>query len=167
MAELGFHWPSLLVYLVNFTILLAILYVVGYEPILHILNQRTERIRGSLEEAERIRTESEERQEEMKKELDQARQEGQVLITQARELADRYRDEERQKAKEEAETFLTRARGDIERERDNAIEEVRQQFADLAIAAAERVVERSLDRDAHREVIEKVLQESSKIGESG
>ena len=164
MAELGFHWPSLLVYLVNFTILLAILYVVGYKPILRILNQRTERIRGSLEEAERIRTESQERQEEMKKELDQARQEGQVLITQARELADRYRDEERQKAKEEAETFLTRARGDIERERDNAIEEVRQQFADLSIAAAERVVERSLDRDAHREVIEKVLQESSKIG---
>ena len=167
MAELGFHWPSLLVYLVNFTLLLVILYVVGYKPILRILNQRTERIRGSLEEAERIRTESEERQEEMKKELDQARQEGQALITQARELADRYRDEERQKAKEEAETFLTRARGDIERERDNAIEEVRQQFADLAITAAERVVERSLDRDAHREVIEKVLQESSKIRESG
>ena len=70
-------------------------------------------------------------------------------------------------AKEEAETFLTRARSDIERERDNAIEEVRQQFADLAITAAERVVERSLDKDAHREVIEKVLQESSKIGESG
>ena len=48
MAELGFHWPSLLVYLVNFTLLLAILYVVGYKPILRILNQRTERIRGSL-----------------------------------------------------------------------------------------------------------------------
>jgi len=167
MAELGFHWPSLLVYLVNFTILLAILYVVGYKPILRILNQRTERIRGSLEEAEQIRAESEKRQEEMQRELDQARQEGQALIAQARELADRYRDEERQKAKEEAETFLTRARGDIERERDNAIEEVRQQFADLAITAAERVVERSLDRDAHREVIEKVLQESSKIRESG
>ena len=166
MAELGFHWPSLLVYLVNFTLLLAILYVVGYKPILRILNQRTERIRGSLEEAERIRTESEERQEEMKKELDQARQEGQALITQARELADRYRDEERQKAKEEAETFLARARGDIERERDNAIEEVRQEFADLAITAAERVIERSLDRDAHKEVIERVLQESSRIGGS-
>ena len=164
MAELGFHWPSLLVYLVNFTILLAILYAVGYKPILRILNQRTERIRGSLEEAERIRTESEERQEEMQKELGQARQEGQALIAQARELADRYRDEERQKAKEEAETFLTRARGDIERERDNAIEEVRQQFANLAIAAAERVIERSLDKDAHREVIERVLQESSRIG---
>ena len=164
MAELGFHWPSLIVYVVNFTILLAILYAVGYKPILRIMNQRTERIRGSLEEAEQIRAESEKRQEEMQKELNQARHEGQALIAQARELADRYRDEERHKAKEEAETFLARARGDIERERGNAIEEVRQQFAGLAITAAEQVIERSLDGDAHKEVIERVLQESSKIG---
>ena len=50
MAELGFHLPSLIVYLVNFTILLIILYVVAYKPILRILDQRAERIRGSLEE---------------------------------------------------------------------------------------------------------------------
>lgn len=164
MAELGFHWPSLIVYLVNFTILLVILYVVGYKPILRMLDQRAERIRGNLEEAERIKTESEERQAEMQRQLDQARQEGQALIGQARELADRFREEERQRAKEEAEAFLAKARGDIERERDNAVEEVRQQFAGLAIAAAEQVIERSLDKDAHREIIEKVLEESSQIG---
>ena len=79
-------------------------------------------------------------------------------------MADRFREEERQKAKEEAERFLAKARGDIERERDNAVEEVRQQFANLAIAAAEQVIERSLDKDAHKEIIEKVLEESSQIG---
>ena len=51
------------------------------------------------------------------------------------------------------------------RERANAVEEVRQQFADLAIAAAEQVIERSLDKDTHKEIIEKVLEESSQIGE--
>jgi F-type H+-transporting ATPase subunit b len=163
MAELGFHWPSLIVYLVNFTILLVVLYLVGYKPILRMLDQRAERISGNLEEAERIRTESEERQAEMQRQLGQARQEGQALIGQARELADRFREEERQKAREEAESFLAKARGDIERERDNAVEEVRQQFADLAIAAAEQVIERSLDKDAHKEIIEKVLEESSQI----
>ena len=56
MAELGFHWPSLIVYLANFTILLIILYLVGYKPILRMLDQRAERIRGSLEEAEQIFT---------------------------------------------------------------------------------------------------------------
>ena len=164
MAELGFHWPSLIVYLANFTILLIILYLVGYKPILRMLDQRAERIRGSLEEAERIKTESGERQAEMQQQLDQSRQEGQALIGQAREMADRFREEERQKAKEEAERFLAKARGDIERERDNAVEEVRQQFADLAIAAAEQVIERSLDKDAHKAIIEKVLEESSQIG---
>ena len=165
MAELGFHWPSLVVYLANFTILLVVLYLVGYKPILRILDQRAERIRGNLEEAERIKKESEERQVEMQRQLDQARDEGQTLIGQARDLADRFREEERHRAKEEAEAFLTKARGDIERERDNAVEEVRQQFADLAIAAAEQVIEHSLDKDTHKEIIEKVLEESSRIGE--
>lgn len=165
MAELGFHWPSLVVYLVNFTILLVVLYLVGYKPILRMLDQRADRIRGNLEEAERIKAESEERQLEMQRQLDQARQEGQALIGQARDLADRFREEERHRTKEEAEAFLTKARGDIERERANAVEEVRQQFADLAIAAAEQVIERSLDKDTHKEIIEKVLEESSQIGE--
>ena len=167
MSELGFHWPSLIVYLVNFTILLAILYMVGYKPIMRILDQRSERIRGSLDEAERTRKESEERQAEMQKELAQARLEGQAVIQQARELADRFREEERQRAQEEAETFLARARGDIQRERDNAIDEVRQEFADVAITAAERVIERSLDKDAHKELIEKVLDESFPMGDKG
>ncbi len=167
MAELGFHWPSLIVYVVNFTILLVILYLAGYKPILRMLDQRSERIRGSLEEADRIKGESEERQQEMQGELDKARQEGQALIAQARELADRYREEERQRAREETDAFLSKARDDIQRETGNAMEELRQQFAGLAISAAERVIERSLDQKAHKEIIDKVLEESSQVGGGG
>ena len=165
MEQLGFHWPSLVVYLVNFSILLVVLYAVGYKPILRILDQRAERIRNSLEEAERIKAESEERQEEMRRELEQARQEGQALISQARDLATKFKEEEREKAAGEAEAFLSKARGDIERERDNAMEDLRGQFAGLAITAAEKVIERSLDEKAHREIIERVLDETSKVRE--
>ncbi|PKB66858.1 MAG: ATP synthase F0 subunit B [SAR202 cluster bacterium Io17-Chloro-G3] len=163
MEQLGFHWPSLAVYLVNFSILLVVLYAVGYKPILRILDQRAERIRNSLEEAERVKSESEERQEEMRRELEQARQEGQALISQARDLATKFKEEEREKAAGEAEAFLAKARGDIERERDNAMEELRGQFAGLAITAAEKVIERSLDEKAHREIIERVLDETSQV----
>lgn len=165
MEQLGFHWPSLVVYLLNFSILLVVLYAVGYKPILRILDQRAERIRNSLEEAERIKAESEERQEEMRRELEQARQEGQALISQARDLATKFKEEEREKAAGEAEAFLSKARGDIERERDNAMEDLRGQFAGLAITAAEKVIERSLDEKAHREIIERVLDETSKVRE--
>lgn len=164
MAELGLHVPSLIVYLVNFSILLALLYVMGYKPILRMLDQRSERIRESVETVERVRSEAAQQQAEMEKRMDEGRQEGQALLAQAREMADKYREEEREKARQEAEAFIARARTDIQRERDEAIEEVRGNFASLAVAAAERVIERSLDESAHRDIIEKVLEESPKSG---
>ena len=163
MDKLGFHLPSLIVYLVNFTILLGILYAVGFKPIQRMLDQRSQRIRESLEQAERIQKESAERQKEMEQQLQEARREGQALIEQARQAADRYRDEERERTRHEAGVFLERARSDIQRERDMAIEEVKGHFADLAITAAERVIRRSLDRDAHKEVIGLVLEESDQF----
>ncbi len=164
LAKLGFHIPSLIAYLINFIILLTILYFVGYKRILGMLDQRSERIRESVETAERVRQEAAQQQAELEKRLDEGRQEGQNLLAQAREMADRYREEEREKARQEAEAFVARARADIQRERDEAIDGVRRHFAELAILAAEQVIERSLDESAHRDIIEKVLEESPSIG---
>jgi F-type H+-transporting ATPase subunit b len=164
LAKLGFHIPSLIAYLINFIILLTILYFVGYKRILGMLDQRSERIRESVETAERVRQEAAQQQEELEKRLDEGRQEGQNLLAQAREMADRYREEEREKARQEAEAFVARARADIQRERDEAIDGVRRHFAELAILAAEQVIERSLDESSHRDIIEKVLEESPSIG---
>jgi F-type H+-transporting ATPase subunit b len=160
MADLGFHLPSLVVYLVNFTVLLVALYLVGYKPILKMLDQRSERIKESIETAERVRQESAVQQQELEKRMDEGRQEGQTLLSQAREMAEKFREEEKQKARQEGESLMERARQDIQREKNEAIEQVRLQFADLAIAAAERVIERSLDKDAHKDIIEKVLEET-------
>ena len=164
LAKLGFHIPSLIAYLINFIILLTILYFVGYKRILGMLDQRSERIRESVETAERVRQEAAQQQAELEKRLDEGRQEGQNLLAQAREMADRFREEEREKARQEAEAFVARARADIQRERDEAIDGVRRHFAELAILAAEQVIERSLDESAHRDIIEKVLEESPSIG---
>jgi F-type H+-transporting ATPase subunit b len=164
LAKLGFHIPSLIAYLINFIILLTILYFVGYKRILGMLDQRSERIRESVETAERVRQEAAQQQAELEKRLDEGRQEGQNLLAQAREMAERFREEEREKARQEAEAFVARARADIQRERDEAIDGVRRHFAELAILAAEQVIERSLDESAHRDIIEKVLEESPSIG---
>ena len=166
MADLGFHWPSLVVYLVNFVLLLGILYAVGYKPILRMLDQRSERIRESVEAVERVRQEAATQQEELEKRLDEGREEGQAVLAQAREMAEKYRVEEREKARQEAEAFIARARNDIQKERDEAIDQVRRHFAELAILAAERVIERSLDESAHRDIIEKVLEERPGISRS-
>ena len=163
ITELGINLPSLIAYLVNFVILLGILMVFAYKPLLRVLDQRSERIRESLEAADKARAEASSSQQAIEEQMNQARREGQALLEQAREAAERYRGDEMDRARREAEAFVERARSDIQRERDVAIQEVRENFGDLAITAAERVIRRSLDRQAHQELIAQVLEEGEQV----
>ena len=160
---LGIHFPSLLIYLVNFLLVLGILGLFAYKPILRLMDQRADRIRESLEASERAREEAATSQEAIEAQLVEARREGQRIVEQARESAERFRAEEMERARNEAENFVERARADIQRERDVVIEEVRASFGDLAITAAERVVRRSLDRQAHEDLITQVLEEGESL----
>ena len=163
MTQLGFNVPSLIAYLVNFLILLGILYLFAYKPLVRLMDQRAERIRESLEAADQARQEAATSREAVEEALNEARQQGQRLLDQTREAAERYRAEEMDRARQEAENFVLRARAEIQRERDAAIEEVRSNFGDLAITAAERVIGRSLDRQAHEDLIAQVLEEGADI----
>lgn len=164
IGALGIDGISLLVYVVNFGILLVLLYLVAYKPILRMLDQRRQTIQGSLDEADRVRQEAQQQREELEQRLQEGRQESQRMLDQARQVADQVREQEMQRARDEAERLTERAREEIQRERDQAVAEVRRQFADLAIQAAEQVIGRSLDRDAHRELVEKALEESTGLG---
>jgi F-type H+-transporting ATPase subunit b len=163
METLGVHLPSLLIYLVNFLLVLGLLFLFAYKPILRLMDQRAERIRESLEASERAREEAASSQHAVEEQLVEARREGQRIMDLAREAAERFRSEEMDRARGEAETFVARAQSDIQRERDAAIEEVRANFSDLAITAAERVVRRSLDRQAHDDLISQVLEEGESL----
>ena len=163
VTELGVNLPSLVAYLVNFILLLGILGVFAYKPLMRMLDERTERIRESLEAADLARQEAANAQEAIQEQITEARREGQRIMDQTREAAERFRTEEMEKARQEAEAFVERARADIQRERDTALQEVRASFGDLAITAAERVIRSSLDRQAHEELINQVLEEGESL----
>ena len=159
MGGLGITLPGLLTQLVSFLVVFGLLYLVLYKPITRMLDARSNRIRESLEAADQARQEAASSAEQVERELAEARNQGQALIAEARTAANQFRQQEDARTRAEMEAMLDRARTEIERERDAAIEQVRAQFADLAITAAERVVERSLDKDAHAQLIDKVLEE--------
>jgi len=163
LETLGIHFPSLAIYLVNFLLVLLLLYLFAYKPILRLMDQRAERIRESLEAADTARQEAASSQEAIQEQVTEARREGQRIMDQAREASDRFRTEEMDKARQEAEAFVERAKEDIARERDTALQEVRASFGDLAITGAERVIRSSLDRQAHEELINKVLEEGESL----
>ena len=166
MDALGISPSGLITQLVSFLILFGVLYALLYKPILRMLDQRAGKIKESLETAQLARDEAARSQEEMRIQIEQARAEGQSMIAQAREVADRFRDEELAKARQEIAAERAKAEADIQRERDSAIEELRREFSGLAIKVAESVVSRSLDESVHRELIEQVLEEGSSFGQS-
>ncbi len=162
MEALGINVAGLLTQLVSFSLLVALLWVLLYKPVTRALDERSRRIRESLETADRVRQEAAESQAAMEQQNAEAREEGQRLIAQAREVADRFREEEISKARQDIEAERARAEANIQRERDAAIEDLRREFAGLAIAAAERVIERSLNEDDHKALIESVLEQGAR-----
>ncbi len=161
MDGLGINLPGLITQFVNFGILLLILWVFLHKPLRRVLDERRRRIEDGLKASERAQAAVQDAQAQAQTEIQQGRQEGQALVAQAQEIAQRIEAEARDNARQEAEQIVARARQEIQQERDLAIARVREEFADLTIAAAERVIGQALDRDAHERLIQEMLAEST------
>ena len=160
LANLGINLPTLLAQIVNFVILFGLLYLVAYKPIMRMLDQRSGKIKESMERTELIKEQAAHAEEEAEKRIEAASKEGQELVARAVRTGEEVRKEALTEAKQQAESLIGRARLEIQRERDDAIDELRKEFADLTILAAGKVIDRSLDKEAHRQIIEKVLEEA-------
>lgn len=161
MDQLGVNLPLLIVQVINFFVVLLALRVFLYKPILGMLDARSQRIREGLDAAEQSKEQAASTEQEVAQQLNEARGQGQALIAQAQEASARIQEEARNQARQEGETLIERARNEIQLERDQAIAELRREFADLTISAAEKVIGESLDKQAHSRLIEEVLAESS------
>lgn len=165
LKTLGINLPSLLAQIINFTILLVLLRLFVYKPLLRLLDERRRRIQEGMEAAEQAKQRAAEAEKDVQAQLERARQEGQALIGQAQQIAARLQDQAREQARQDAEALLARARSEIQLERDSAIAHLRREFADITVAAAEKVINQSLDRQAHRRLIEEALAESALGGD--
>lgn len=166
MEGLGLDLPTFVGQLVSFLILLGLLVYFGYKPIRKMLDERSNRIREGMEQAEAIKKEYEHAQAEVQEQINKARQEGQGIIAQAEKLGDRLREEARDEARREAQALTGRVRVELERERDKLIDELRGEFVDIALLAAEKVINETLDKEKHRRLIEEALKESATFREN-
>ena len=163
MEGLGISLPTLLAQIINFVILFGLLYLVAYKPIMRMLDQRSNKVRESMEQTEFIKEQAAHAEEEAEKRIEAAGKEGQEVVARAVRTGEEVRQQAQQEARQEAEALIVRARTEIQRERDEAINELRKEFADLTILAAGKVIDRSLDKEAHRQIIDQVLKESPSL----
>lgn len=164
IGDLGINIPVLIANIVTFLVLLVILRAFAWGPIMKILDERREKIAESLSAAEHAKVQAAESERQVQEQVETARREAQQLIAQAQEISTRIQTDARTQAQADAEATLVRARNEIQQERDAAIADLRKEFADMTISAAEKVINQSLDRNAHRRLIEEALEGSSFAG---
>lgn len=138
---------------VVFLVLLFVLKKYAWGPILDAVEAREERIQDALEEASRQRDEARTLLQEQREELSEARRRAQEIIAEGREAGEGVRREIEEKAREESEKILARARREIEREKDAALDVLRKESVELALAAASRLLDRKLDAEQDRELV--------------
>jgi len=162
-GALGIEWYALAWQLAAFLVLLFVLRKYAFGPVTRILDERASRIRSSIETAERVQREMQEMEQRSRKLLEDSRRQGQQIVQQAQQAADRIQTTAQDQAKIQANEIVARSQVGIDRAKNEAMEDLRHQVADLAIAAASRVVRRELDPNTHVQLINDVLAESGRV----
>jgi len=159
MPQFESHFFSSLIFweVVSFAILFFVLYKFAFPGILSALEDREKKIRDSLDQAERFRTEAEHKLKEYEAKLNAASKEADGILATAKERAQRILEENEQRLTADAERIKGDATREIDQERRKAIQEIRTQTTDLALMVAEKIVERSLTNADHRKLAEDAL----------
>lgn len=165
VEALGLNLPQLIAQIANFFVLLLILRLTLYKPILKMLDERKQKIAEGLNAAEIARAEATAAQANIQDQLTIARKDGQEIVAGAQAIATRIQAEAREQSNRDRDVALERARTEIQLERDRAIAELRGEFADITVSAAEKVINQSLDRQSHQRIIDEALAESSFSGQ--
>jgi F-type H+-transporting ATPase subunit b len=145
--------------MINFFILLAILYKFAYGPILQMLDDRKNTIESSLHHAEEIRVEIERMKLETQQNLMDSRKEAQEIVARAQKIGEETKAEVLAKAKEEAAVERARAVAEIESAKEKAVGELRETAATLAIMAAEKVLGREISVEDHQKMVKDFVNE--------
>jgi len=154
-----FHiqWQLLLAQMVNFAIVLFVLWKFAYKPILKTLNDRTNKIEKGVKDAESARKKLEEVSISEKEILKKARIEAQEIIKKAEDNAKAEAANISVEAKKQTEKMIADAQKSIEQEKTKMIGEVKSEIAGLVVSATEKIILEKLDSHKDKELIEEAI----------
>lgn len=159
LTKLGIDWKLLLAQIVNFVILLAILYKFLYKPVIKLLEDRQAKIEKSLKQAEEIQKNLYTSEGEKAKVLEAARGEAGKIVAESREMAIKVRDEMLNKAKMEAANIVDSGKKELLAEKETMMRDAKTELADILKMAAEKIIKEKLDSERDAALIEKTITE--------
>jgi F-type H+-transporting ATPase subunit b len=130
-----------------------------WPPIMGAIEERQLKIADGLAASERGEKDLELAQHKSTEQLKEAKTQAAEIIEQAKKRGSQIVDEETQRGQSERENIIAQGYSEIEAERNRTKEELRKQVAALAVAGAEKILERQIDAAAHSDIVEKLVAE--------
>jgi F-type H+-transporting ATPase subunit b len=143
--------------LITFVILFAILGKLVFPKIVAEVEKREKALEEAIQGAKRDREEAARALAEQQKQIEGARFEAQKIIVEGRQAGEKVRATMIEETHQQQQAMLERARREIEMEKEKAIAELRREAIELAIAGASKVIEKNLDDESNREIVESFL----------
>jgi F-type H+-transporting ATPase subunit b len=150
--------PGLMIWtIVCFLIALFVLKRYAFGPIQKAIDDRRDRIRESIEEADRAREEARNLLEEHRKLIGKAKSDAEEILAEARRTSDAQRERVREETEADRQRRLEDTRRQIEAETQRALDQIRTEVGELTLVATAKVTGKVLDRDDHRRLIEDAI----------
>ncbi len=143
--------------IVTFFIVLFILKWKAWGPLMSALDKRAEDIKNALSAADRAKEDAEKASQDYEKLVQKAHAEAQQIIANSKAAGERVKNEVESAAKEKAEEMIGKARELIEAESQKAIQEIKSSVVELSIGAAEKIIEKNLDSEDNRNLVNQTL----------
>jgi F-type H+-transporting ATPase subunit b len=150
-------WGSL-----AFLVLFVAMWKWGVPAVRNMERAREERIRNDLEAAERSHAEADAEKTQYERQIADSRNEAGRIIEEARQSAEGVRTDLIARAEQDAREIRERAQADIGNQRAQALASLRDEVAQLSIDLASRIVERNLDNETNRQLVESFLEQTAR-----
>jgi len=152
--------PGLMVWtIVTFFITFYILKRLAWGPVQRMIDERRDRIREALDEADKARQEARELRELTHQEREEAKAERERILEDSRRQGQAQLEQARSQADEDLKRRLEENRREIEAENRRLAEQIRRDVVELTLLAAEKVTGKSLDADDQRRLIDETIAE--------
>jgi len=145
---------TLLVQMIAFGVFVAFCMKYVWPPIMKALEERTAKIAEGLAAAERGKQEQELGEQRALEVMKEAKSSAADIVTQAQKRYNEILDEAKRDAQAEAARIKTAAHAEIEQETNRAREELRERVATLAMAAAEKILQKEINPDTHKSIVD-------------
>lgn len=163
MEALGIDLGAFVWYTLNFLLLLFLLQQFLFRPVLGALQNRENRIRESIENAEQVKQQVARAQQDYDARLVEARQQAAQIVNQATERAQVSANEIVAQARNEAERIQLEARQQAEQEREQLLRGLQGQLSNLVIQTASTVVGQELKGNGHDKLIQQAIADLGRL----